>query len=335
METMKPILTPKERQRFTLGHLVRAHFAGDESTLGAFRELSDAVTAATGRQCSGFGSYLLPDECLARDLEKSTGTGGYVVGVQHDFASALAAASLTSRLPLRRATLTGDLTLGVGSSVSTAWVAESAAVSVADPSFGSGALTPKTVATVVNISGQLWRQLGSGGQGFVEGELARAMAAAIDRAFVQGSGAAGESTGLLNLADTTSTSGTSLAWAGLCDLLAAGEGYEVEGVAFIMGVTAAKLLRQRTKASGSEMVLSNGAIDGKPVYVSRACPDDALLVAPFNRVVMASWGGLEVAITPFASGARFVLGQWSVRLMASVDFLAEKPALVGKATSIT
>lgn len=328
------ILTSRERERFTLGNLVRAHAADDKDELSAFRSLSDAVSEKTGKALSGFGSFLLPPEALTRDLQKA-GSGTLLVGVEHDFASALAAASLTERLPLRRIPLTGDLSLGIGNTVATTWVSESAQITHADPTFGAGAVTPKTVSAVVNFSHQLWRQTGASGHGFVERELARAMAAAVDTAFVQGSGAAGQPTGLLTLTGTTSTSGTSIAYSNICDMLAASEGYDVDGVAFIVGVAAAKVLRQRAKTAGGNMVFENGRIDGVPVYVSKACPDDALVVAPFGRVIAASWGGLEVAITSTASASAFSLGQTSVRLMRSIDFLVEKPALVGKSTSIT
>lgn len=330
------ILTNKERQRYTLGNLVAAHVANDKTELAAFRELSDAVTEKTGRMTSGFGSYLLPPEVLTRDLQVTGGnSGGYLVSTDHDFASALAAASLTSRLPLRRIDLVGDLSLGIGSSVATVWVGESAQISHADPSFGTGAVTPRTVSAVVNFSHQLWRQTGNSGQGFVERELARALAAAVDTAFVQGSGADGEPAGLLTIANTTSESGSSIAYSNICTLLAASEGYDVDGVAFILGTTAARLLRQRAKTAGGNMVFENGRIDGVPVYVSKACPDDALVVAPFGRIIEASWGGLEVAVASTASASAFALGQVSVRLMKTINFLAEKPALIGKSTSIT
>lgn len=329
----KPLLTPRERSRFTLGNLLRAHAVNDKSELAAFREVSDAYCAASGRMTSGFGSFMLPPESLARDLTPTTAP--YLIRVEQDFASALAAETITSKLPLRRLRPVGDVSVGVGTTVATAWVADGSAISHNDPSFGVGALSPKTISAVVNFSHQLWRQIGEGGQGFVEAELARAMAAAIDTAFVQGSGSAGEPAGLLTISGTTSTSGTSIAYSNICDLLAASEAYDASGTAFILGATTAKLLRQRAKASGSEMIFSNGAIDGVKTIVSAACPVDALVVAPFSRVAMAEWDGLEVVVTPLASKTAFGLGQVSVRMMKSVDFLAEKPATVGKGTSIT
>ena len=161
------------------------------------------------------------------------------------------------------------------------------------------------------------------------------MAAAKDTALIDGSGAAGQPQGLLNASGTTSVSGSSLTWANICTLIDAADGYELDGLSFVLGNTTAKLLRQREKAAGSGFILSNGTIDGVPAYVTRSAPTDSLLVFPAGRIVAAEWGALEVAITETASASAFATGKVSIRLMQSVDWFAEKPAVVGKSTSIT
>lgn len=118
-------------------------------------------------------------------------------------------------------------------------------------------------------------------------------------------------------------------------MLAASEGYDSGSLAFVAGVTAAKLLRSRETFSGAGAILSNGAIDGVPCHVSRACPPDALVLAPWQSVVYASWGGLEVTVSPVASGTAFGAGRIGVRLTATLDFALEQAACVAVSTSIT
>lgn len=331
-------LTKTERERFSLFNLVRAHLQGEGAELRAFRTLADSTMAQAKAQPSGLGTFVLPQDSLSRrDLTVASASGGgYLRPTELDYASALFAASVVERLPMRRVPLQGDLSMATGLTVSTSWQSsEGASISHSDPDFAASAATPKTVGCTVTASRHLWLQMLAAGRGFLESQLARAMAAAKDTAFINGSGAGGQPLGLLNASGTTSVSGTSLSWANVCTLLDAADGYEVDGVSAILGNTAAKLLRQRDKAAGSGFILADGRIDSVPAFVTRAAPADALLLFPAGRIVAAEWGGLEVAITETASASAFASGKVSIRLMQSVDWFAEKPALVGKATSIT
>lgn len=331
-------LTTKERERFSLFNLVRARLLGDAEALREFNGISEATLAQNKAAASGLGGHVLPSDSLSRrDLTVAAAAGGgYLKPTEVDYASALLAASVAEWLPLRRVPLQGDLSMGTGLTVSTAWQStEATSISHSDPDFGVSVATPKTVGCVVTASRLLWMALLAGGRAFLEAQLARAMAAAKDTAFINGTGASGQPLGLLNASGTTSTSGTSLAWAGICTLIDAADGYEADGMAFVLGNTTAKLLRQREKAAGSGFILSGGTIDGVPAYVTRSAPADSLLVFPAGRIVAAEWGALEVAITETASASAFATGKVSIRLMQSVDWLAEKPALVGKSSSIT
>lgn len=330
-------MTSKERARFALGNLVAAHLDRDEAALAAFRDVSAAAAAQSAQPPRGFGSFVLPAESLSRrDLTAASASGGgYLRGTETDFAGALFARSIAARLPMRQLRLQGDLSIGAGVAVSTAWQSnEGAAISHSDPDYTTAAATPRTVGCVVNISRRLWQQLGDAGRAFVEVELARAMAAAIDRALLHGNGVE-EPLGLFVASGTTSASGTSITYDTVCSLLQASEGYAADGVHFILGTSAARILRGRAKTSGGTMVFESGTIDGVPTIVSKACDDAALVVAPFSRIIAASWSGLEVAITERADATAFRTGTVSIRLMQSLDFLIEKPALVGKAVSIT
>ncbi len=331
-------LTTKERDRFSLFNLVRARLQGDESALHEFRGVSEATLAQTNAAASGLGGHVLPSDSLSRrDITAAYSSGGgYLKGTEVDYSSALFAASVAERLPLRRVPLQGDLTMAGGLTVSTAWQStEATSISHSDPDYGAAAATPKTVGCVVTASRHLWLQMLAGGRAFLEAQLARAMAAAKDTALINGSGAAGQPQGLLNASGTTSVSGSSLTWANICTLIDAADGYELDGLSFVLGNTTAKLLRQREKAAGSGFILSNGTIDGVPAYVTRSAPTDSLLVFPAGRIVACEWGALEVAMTETASAAAFATGKVSIRLLQSVDWFAEKPAVVGKSTSIT
>lgn len=329
-------LKPRELVDYSLGELIQSAAVGDERRLGFYRDCSRTIEQRLGRTASTGASFYLPVDYMTRDLATGSGGGGSLTGTQVSFASGLFGASLIGTLPLRHLPLTGDLSLGVVGSIATQWLAgEGASASHADPTFGARAASPRTVICSFYVSRQFAHQAGPGGMQFLEQQIGAKLAETADTALINGSGASGQPAGLLLYSGTTSTSGTSLAWSGIRDLIAAAEGYTVGGLSFVMGTTAAKVLRAREKATGNGMVMADGKIDGIPVIVSRACPADALVLAPWPSVVMATWGTPELTVTPLADPTAFKQGRIGVRLVWSLDFAAEQPSAIGKSTSIT
>ena len=76
----------------------------------------------------------------------------------------------------------------------------------------------------------------------------------------------------------------------------AAEGYSANGLRFVLGVAAAKLLRSREVASGSGLLLADNMIFGYPAIVSRSMPADALLLADFSGISWATWGAIEAVV---------------------------------------
>lgn len=330
-------LTRSQVDRFSFTELIGAAAHEDAGTLARYRAISDDLQEACGRIVSTHRSYYLPPEVITRDLSAGGGSsGGYLVGTDRLFGTSLFAASVFGRLPLVPLPLRGNVTVTNALSVETAWQAgESAAITHADPTFGQGSLTPKTVGAVTKLSRTLSVQLGAEGEAFVQGVLGRKLGEAVDRALLQGSGASGEPSGVLTIANTASVSGTNLAWSGVVDMVGASEGYGVAGLAFVCGINAAKLLRKRERAAGSGVILDGDKIAGIPVYVTRAMPTDALVLAPWDSVAMASWSPVEVTVTPLSSRDDFISGKVGVRLLWSVDFLMMNPTAIAKSVSIT
>jgi hypothetical protein len=267
----------------------------------------------------------------------STGSSGsqYLVSQSTTFASALFANSITSRLPLRRVALAGNAQLAVTTTAPTStWLGDEAStIGDAAMGFSSRSATPKVIATTAFLSKQLDLQ-SPAAAAFVEQQLGLALAQAVDRAFVNGSGSNGEPAGLLTLAGSTSQSGSSLAYAGVATMIAAAEGYG--GVPHVLlGKDTAKLLRQRGKVTGSGPIFDNGTVDGLPSVVSRSVPDDAMLVFDPALITYVTFGALEVVVSPLASPSAFRTGAIGVRLIAMVDWMVDHPSAVAKSTSIT
>lgn len=330
-------LTAKQVARYSITELVRAAAHEDHATLRFYDECSRAVAEKTGQQASALRSYFVPGDVLQRDLQATAGSGAYLVDTQvMGFGSALYAAGLTTRLPLRRVAAKGNATVAtMTAKPTTTWLAgETAELADAAPTFGTVGFTPKTCGTVAWLSRQLVTQSPDGLR-FVEQQMAAAVAEARDVAFIQGSGASGQPTGLLTLSGTTSQSGTSLNYAAIAAMIKNAEGYGGGTPHVLMGVTVAELLRQRAKVSGSGPIFDGGSVDGLPTHVSRAVPDDAMLVFDPTLVTEVTWGAMEVAVTPLASPEVFRRGAVGVRIMMTLDYGVDRAASISKSVSIT
>lgn len=306
------------------------------------REESAEISRRIGKQPSTFNSFFIAGERLQRDLTVASASGGgYLVGTGNagQYAAGNRAAGIVDRLPLRRMPgLVGNVALpGAASSFTTTWLSnEGSTLTEGDATFGQISLSPKTVGTTVDISRHAMLGLGASGSAFVQGECVGAATQEVDRAFINGSGAGGEPTGLLSVSGTVAQSGTSLAWSGVLAMLETAEKYDRTGsVAAVMGTDVAKLLRGRERAAGSGFILDNDLIASRPAIVSSIVPSGTLIFAPWDRVVIGSWGAVEVTITPFAGSANFQKGIISLRVMTSIDFGVERGGVIAKSTSIT
>lgn len=330
-------LAAKDIWRWGVSDFINATVRGDAATLARYREGHDRIVERTRAQPQTAGGMFLPTECFRDLTAAAANSGGYLVGTSLTYSDGLFAGTLLGRLPVTPMPgMVGDVDGGSGSSVTTGWLStETTAAPDAAMTFGQRVMRPKTVGATLTLSHHLHQQLGAAGLVFVDRQANLALGQAIDVALVNGSGAAGEPHGLLQIAGTTAVSGSSLGWSGIRDLIEAVEGRSAGGMAFVVGTTTAKLLRSREKFTGAGPILDGGQIDGIPCIVSRAMPVDALLLAEWPRVLVPTWGGIEVAVTTTASASAFAAGKVSVRLLASLDVAAEQPTAIAKSTGIT
>ncbi len=237
---------------------------------------------------------------------------------------------------MTKISMQGNAQIPVVSSASAAWLSgEAAEFSGADPVFVQRGLAPKTLSSVVTMSRPLDKQSRDGGQPLVQRQMVEKVRETVGAAVIAGNGSGGAPTGLLSISGTASTSGSTLGWNGITDLLNSVEGYSTDDLVFVVGVNAARLLRRREKAAGSGVILDDGKIGGIRCLVSRCCPTDALVLASWPNVLFASFGPLELTIVNNATSAQFLAGQIGVRVMWSVDVSVMHPGVVGKSTSIT
>lgn len=328
-------LTSRERQAFDWQSFITAAAQRDSAKLGFVSEVSSEIERRIGRSVSGPNTWFLPPDLLTRDA--TAANTGALVGVSApSFIETFRGTSLIGTLPLRVLPgLVGDVTLPRMQSVTAGWfAAEGAQATDAAPVLGQISMSPKTAAAYVLLSQQFRRQTAGAASAFIETELARALGAEVGRALLAGGGASGEPASPFLAPGVATESGASFTWAKALNMLSGCESVGDAGaVRWVAGASAAKVLRQRERASGSGFVLDDSQIAGHQCLVTSAAPASALYCANWDAVSVAVWSGLEIAVSPFGtSSSDFARGCIAVRVTAMVDFAALHPGALAYTT---
>ena len=353
-------LTAKETQKFSLTRAIEACAAQNWSVAGFEAEVSRSIGQKLQRSPMPNRFFvpwevqerqtMTPLEEVAYQLAKrdltvaSAGAGGYLKETTNiGFIELLRNKSVLMNMgAMRLSGLVGDVTIPKQSATGSAtWLAsESATISEINQTFVQVALSPKTVGGYTEISRQLLLQSNPAIEGLVMSDLAAVVALDIDAKGLNGSGASGQPTGILNTSGIGSVTGTSMDYADIIEFqtdvfagnaLTGGSGYVTTGAV-------AGLLKARVKFSGTASPIWDGQlasanVDGYRGMASNQMPSATMLFGDFSLgVVIAEWGVLEVEVNPYAN---FQAGIVGVRAIASVDVGVRYPTAFSAASSIT
>ncbi|MFV2950271.1 phage major capsid protein, partial [Pseudomonas japonica] len=191
--------TPEHlEKRVSVVRVLRAQMEG-RTLDGAEAEYAKEAERRTGRKAEG---VFVPFAALERRAN-TTATAPELVGTDHradQYIGPLRESLLARSLGIRSLTgLVGNVSIPkYGSGLETGWVTEGQAVPEAQMSFDNVTLTPKHCGGKTEMSRQLLQQSAPGIEQLVREDLAFLIARQIDRAIINGSGAAGEPLGVLN-----------------------------------------------------------------------------------------------------------------------------------------
>lgn len=292
------------------------------------REIARRVAMATGR----------------RDLTVGTGNaGGFLVGTSNQgFIELARNQTVLYALGARRlGGLTDSITIPRQTSGATPyWLAtEATAITESQLVLGQISMTPKTVGAYTEISRQLTLQANPDAENLVMVDLAAQVAVDKDAKGINGSGASGQPTGLLNTSGTGSVTGTSIAYAGIIEFQTDvfGGNTLMAGSAYLTTGTVAGLLKQRVKFSSTASPLWDGRlemgnVDGYTGMASNQVPAGTLIFGDFSQILIGEWGVLEVDVNPYANFQAGIIG---VRAISSMDVAVRYPSAFSIATSVT
>jgi HK97 family phage major capsid protein len=353
-------LSENEAQRYSLFRAVRAVSENDWSKAGFELECSKALEKrAPERRERSARTFFVPLEVQERpnaglavaprgqrDLTAGTGSqGGFLVATQNmSFIEVLRNRSVVMAMGATRMSgLVGNVTVPRQTGAGTAyWLStEATAITEGDQVFAQMSLTPKNVGAYTEVSRQLLMQSDPSAEMVVMNDLARVVGIAVDAAAINGSGASGQPTGIVNTGSIGSVSGTSIAYAGILefqtDVLAANALINPATAGYVCPAAVASLLAQRQRFTSTDTPLWQGnLLDGEVVgfraMSSAQVAASRLLFGDFSQLVIGEWGVLEVEANPYAN---FAAGITGIRAFYSVDVGVRYAASFSYSTAIT
>jgi HK97 family phage major capsid protein len=333
------------RPRYDLAHAIDAHLSGHDSPMWRAsyeRVESDETAELVGFAPSFRNGWFVP--LAVRDMSAATGSGGgFLVGADTPggmFLESLQGASIAARLGVQILPMGRDngLIPIVTTPPTTQWLPDDGVtpISTAQPVIGSRPATPKAVAASVTFSRQLLTQSRPAIEKLLMRELARAVAAAVDHAVFNGTGASGQPTGLLTLSGTATASGATIAWSSITDMIedATTAGAAMVSPGFACDGPTREVLMNREIAASSGVVFTQDAakLAGFPLQASKSGPAGALIFCDFSEVFLPTWSALELMVDPYSL---FSTGRLTLRAILYVDTLVAHAGAIAIRTSVS
>jgi HK97 family phage major capsid protein len=306
---------------------------------GFERETLEEVAHRSGNAFDKVRPFV-PFELLARDLTAAVATaGGYLIDTN----------TLAAQDILRAYSVVGSLGVTVTSGLTTNgemprtktkgtayWLSNEATdTTESQPVIESIPITPKTAGAFLEFSRNFSQQPQA--EGYVRRELLGTVGEAVDAAVLSGTGSAGQPLGIVNVPGIGTTTGTSIAQAGVAEMKrkVSDANAPDAGIAFVGTPAVRELLEKRERATGLGFIWDGDKVVSRPAAVSTAVPTASLICAHWPSIHLLLWGaGFQFEVNPFdATG--FKTGKIQARVLVSCDVAATYPAAIVVASSIT
>lgn len=337
-------MSKNEVKSYSLMRAIKAIAEGNFQNLAPLEfEAHRALQARHGERTN---SIYVPCEVQKRDLTVGTASaGGYLVETANkSFIDVLRNRSIVMAAGATRMTgLVGNVTVPKLTAAATAyWLAtEATAITEGNQTFGQLSLVPKNVGAYTEISRQLLLQSDPSADAIVMGDLAAVVALAVDLAAVNGSGASGQPTGILNTGSIGAFTGTSLGIAALLnaqsDVIGANALVNPSAAAYVTTPGVAELLMQRQRFTSTDSPLwegsmLNGTVMGQKAFACSNMPAATAIFGDWSQLVIAEWSQLAVEVNPYANFPAGIIG---VRAFYTIDIGVRYAASFTAASTIT
>lgn len=350
VETPAVGMTPRDLKKYSLCRMILSQ--SDPSVEAGFeREISQDVAKLAGRAPKGL---FVPFDVVSekRDLNTTTDSqGGYTVAT--DLLSMIEKLENTAMVMRLGATvfngLVGDIAIPRQTGGATAyWLTnESTEVTESTPAFDQLALSPKTIGALSEYTRDFLLQSTLDAENFLRNDLALRLSLGIDLAAINGSGSAGQPTGILNTSGigdvALGTDGGVMTWAKFVQLWSevAQDNAAFGSTGFLTNAKVHGALMDTEKASDTGLFIAKDfpmpdgmtSYSGARAAVSNQVPSNltkgngtdlsALVYGNWADWIIAMWGGLDILSNPFTKQSTRIV---SVSAFQSVDMKARHAA---------
>lgn len=274
-------------------------------------EASRAAAEQYGTTAQGI---MIPSDVMRnwkRDM--SAGSDGGLIGEDfrgEDFIDALRNASSVMQAGARMLTgLSGDVKIPKKTAGSAAAFvsAEGVAVGESEMTIGNVALAPKTLGAFTDVTRQLLIQSSLDVEALIRDDLATAIAIAIDKAGLEGSGTGGNPTGILSQSGVntvTAFAGPNPTFAEVVTLeTAVAEDNALMGnLSYILPASMYGALKTTEKATNTAqfVVEPGGTMNGYRGIVSNQATAGNLYFGNFSDLLIGMFGGLDLVVDPYS-----------------------------------
>ena len=187
-----------------------------------------------------------------------------------------------------------------------AWIStEGGDATESEMTVGSIRLTPKTLGAYTDVTRQLLIQSSLDVENLIRNDLIAALGLAIDKAALEGTGLAGQPTGILNTTGVNQVAN----FAGVNPTFAEVVGLETAiaednalmgNLAYILGAGMYGALKTTEKASGTAQFVADGqTMNGYRSIVSNQATSGNLFFGNFSDVLIGLFGGLDLTVDPY------------------------------------
>lgn len=316
-------MTKDEVRNYSFLNVIKALSGDKRVDIGFERELSEEAAKKQSRTPQGI---VIPHDVLfaKRDLQiGGGGTGSNVVATNllaGSFIDALRNKLIQGMGMLSG--LVGDIAIPKNTGTATAyWVTEGNAPTESQQTLGQITGTPHTVGAYTDISRKLIKQSSIDVESFVRDDLTKVLAIAINSAAINGTGSAGQPSGLLGASGINNPSISSAGSATYAEIL--GFLADIETDNALVGdmhweVTPEVFanLAARPKGTGDGFILDADAMRmiGYGVNMSNQLPANTAILGVWSQLMVALWGGLDVLVDPYTAS-----NTGTVRIVALQD----------------
>jgi len=294
-------------------------------------ECSRAAADQFGKTAQGI---MLPADVLRtwnkRDMNVTDGTSNDadLVGEDYRGGAFIDALRNSSSVMAAGATMLGGLSGDVKipkktAASSAAWIAtEGGAATESEMTVGNVSLSPKTLGAFTDVTRQLLVQSSLDVESLIRDDLTKAMAIAIDKAGLEGTGSSGQPTGI---EATTGIGSVAFAAAGAptfaemiqMETEVSQDNALLGNLSYILTPALAGALKGTARAANqSGFVLENGQINGYNAIVSAQASAAHSYFGNFSDLLIGMFGGLDIVVDPYTASTT---GTVRVVAMQSVD----------------